>query len=655
MHDRWRVVVVVILVFFVTTAAILASRRPRNDGATDAGAVVPGTRSEFTHAYVVGRKLTYAIEYRSEGLLDATLAQTAERASLAEQTTKNASVVSLSSEFVGALTLTVVERHDDGSARVLATLTDLEASIVLSDRVVPLDPATFDALGRGFFVDQDAAGDVRGIAVEADTPSVAQRLAAQIVAFLQLKAPAGHGARWETDEKDPLGDLHARYAVVTDAPNRDASPPEHALVEKSFTRRIAPRTSGALGRLIAAGGTAGNATLAYEVSPARGLIVEAAGALTTEQLIGDLQVGSDDSTIVIRLEHEESVDRATIAREADARTKAVAATQPLDPAALRVDDRRRENEALLARLDLPAVVADARAHPPPPQSRDAATYARILAAAVDVSAEGRAHLEGIMREPGVTERTFAPLARAFGENGSPEAQAALVRIIGARPKADPGREVALFSLGRADAPTDATMTFLETLGKSDDPHAFAALLALGRATGQLTATAPERGKPVLDRLLARVDAAPDDGSRVQALEAIANAGSPLTEIALARWANMSSPPNVRRAAISAHRLIPTTSARDVLVKAMRDDADASVRGAALEAVVLRSPDDVIADAIADRLAHDPAESVKKPAASLLMSACRRSERACAHIERLKIEGDDWTRHELSAFVRPRKR
>ncbi|MBX3210047.1 MAG: HEAT repeat domain-containing protein [Labilithrix sp.] len=642
MTSRHRSLALVAAVALVTASAIALSRRHAEsapDGVADA------SRPSFAHAFTPGRRLTYEVDYRSEALVESEI----ERPALGENAPRRDGVLTLSSAFAGTLTAAVVERHDDGSARVLATLRDLEVSVLLSDRAVVLPDATFAPLARGFIVEYGPAGNVRGVEVERDAHPIAVRLASQIVAFLQLVAPRDHGATWETDETDPLGELRARYALVDDAPSHDGG----QVIQKLVTRTVAPRTSGALGRLIATGGASGTATLAYEVSPAEGILLEAAGALTTEQVIGDLRVGSDDSTLLVRLTADDRVGIELLREEAHARAAALGKLRPLDPVELRTADRRRENEALLAQIDLAAVVADARAHPPPPQSRDAATYARLLAAAVDASPDGRALLEKAMLEPAIDERTFVPLARAFGEDGSPDAQAALGRVVSGRAKADPGREVALFALGRADAPADATISMLETLSRAaDDPHRYAALLALGRAAGQLAATDPARGAPVLDRVLARAEDAPDDAERARVLEAIGNAGSSRAEPALARWSRADVAPVVRRAAVGAYRLVPTRTARDALIAALRDDADPSVRSAALEAVLVRTPDDGIADAVADRLERDPDESVKKPAASRLMTLCRRVERACAHVERLQKAGDEWTRHELAAFRRP---
>jgi hypothetical protein len=601
-------------------------------------------RLSFLHAFTPGRRLTYAVDYRSEALVDGAL----EHVPLGENAPRADSVLTLSSSFGGTLTLAVVERRPDGSALVLATFRDLAVNVVASSRSITLAEDTFAPLARGFLVEYGPNGDVHGIAVEEGAHPVAIRLASQVVAFLQLEAPRDHGATWETDEKDPLGDLHARYTVLDEAPSRG----DGQLIQKAVTRRIGPRATGALGRLIATGGSATTATLAYEVSPEHGILFEAAGELTTEHMLGELRVGTDDSTFVVRLERDEQGLAAEVRAQARARAVALGELRPLDPTQLRAEERRAENEALLSRVDFGAVLADARMHPPPPQSRDAATYARLLSAAVETSDLARALLEKTMLDPAVGERAFVPLARAFGEHDSPESQAVLARVVNGRTKEDPGREVALFSLGRANAPSDATIALLEAVAQAkDDPCAYAALLALGRAAGQLAAIEPRRGRPVFERLLARVSAAPDDGTRAKALEAIGNAGSPLAEPELARWRASTVPASVRGAAVSAHRLIPTTSARDALIDALGKDSDAAVRSAALEAVVLRRPDDAIADAVADRLEHDTDESVKKPAASRLMSLCRRNERACTHIERLKREGDEWTRHELASFER----
>jgi HEAT repeat protein len=221
-------------------------------------------------------------------------------------------------------------------------------------------------------------------------------------------------------------------------------------------------------------------------------------------------------------------------------------------------------------------------------------------------------------------------------------------VIGARPKSDPARSAALFSLSRVEKPTQATLAWFEALVDAPgEPRSQAALLGLGRLAGQVAANEPERGREVLLRLLQRVQQSVDENARAFSLLAVGNAGAPELEHELAPW-TASTSVMVRRAAISAYRLIPTVSARDVMLQALANDQDPSVRYAALEGVLLRPPDNAIVDAVADRLEHDVDASVKKPCASRLIGLCQRNQHACRHIGRLKVSGDDWTRNELTA-------
>ena len=252
---------VLILVFAVALVAAAWLRRPAT-----ALTIAPldASAPSFTHAFAVGRRLVYEVDYRTEALVDGNL----QRGPKGEGAPRADNLLTLSSVIGGKLTLTVVERRGDDSARVLATLTELVVDVVVTGRALALPEETFAPLARGFFVDYGPVGDVRGIAVEADTHPIAGRLASQVLAFLQLEAPPGHGDAWEMDEKDPLGELHARYSVLADKPSHDAG----QLIQKLVARRGVPRTSGALARLVASGGTLGTSTLAYEVSPARGTL-----------------------------------------------------------------------------------------------------------------------------------------------------------------------------------------------------------------------------------------------------------------------------------------------------------------------------------------------------------------------------------------------
>ncbi len=623
----------------VAGAALSSRTVPAAPSAVDAA---PPT---FVHAYVPGRTLTYSLELRSEALLDGQL----DHAETGEVPLHARRQLGVSSVFTGALMLLPVLRRPDGSARVLASLSLDDIQVSLSGRAAGVPRATFDPLARGFLVDYSASGAVLGIALEEATHPIAARLASQIIGFLQLVAPPDHAIAWEGDERDSLGEVHARYSVLSDPPSR----PGDTLIQKLVQRTSAPEAGGAFGRLIATGRGSAAGNLAYEVDVAQGLLVEAAGALTTEQLLGDLRVGASDSTLLVRLTGKtEGSAEAAGARLAE-RLPHLGPPRALDPAALRAAEQRRLHEALLASIDLPAIVTDARAHPPPPASQEAATYDQILVAAVEASPESRLYLEKVLLDAKTGEDAFLPIARAFGEVGSPEAQQSLGRVVASRPPRDPAREAAMFSLSRVDAPTDATIALLEaSANAAAEPWSHASLLYLGRAAGQLDATFPARGRPVLQRLVQRVHNAPDDVARTRALEALGNAGSPWLTDELAFWRRAEAP-GVRRAAVSAYRFIPTAAARDVMLEAIQHDADASVRAAAIDAVLLRTPDDAIADTIAGSIERDADESIRKTSVSKLISLCRRNKPACRHLERLKKSGDEWTRHELSTFTPPR--
>jgi hypothetical protein len=595
----------------------------------------------FVHIYRPGRKLSYRFDYRSTALLDGNLEHRPITEGSLEGTT---ATLTLSSDFSGTLESAVAERGADGSCRVLANLRLSVAQVELSNRVIPIPAETFATLARGFLVDYGPNGEARGVSLEEGTPAMAARLANQLVAFLQVVAKPAHRETWEAEEMDTLGEVHAHYEVLSDAPSR----PDDQMLRKRTLRAAAPQAGGALGRLLHNGRSSSEAVLAYEVSVSRGILVEAAGAMVSEQLLGDLRVGLSDNRLQVLLAEEEQVDSVQLARIAQERAVALAPMLPMDPVRLRAVERRRQQEALLASVDLPAILADARTNPPPPQSQDAATYTSVLVAAVAASLEGRALLERTLADVRTGERAFLPIAYAFGEEGSPEAQAALIRVISQRPKRDPARSSAMFSLSRVEAPTAATLAWFEAVVDApDEPWSQAALLCLGRIAGQLVASEPQLGRPALRRILARATGAANEDARALALLALGNAGAADMERDLTQWTTSESVP-VRRAAISAFRLIPTVSARDVMLHALASDGDASVRYAALEGVLLRTPDDTIADAVADRLEHDADESVKKPCASRLISLCRRNQTACRHIDRLRKSGDDWTRNELSA-------
>lgn len=624
------------LVLVAVAGGLAWSRRERSSVERPTE-VAPSAPPSFHHAFVPGRHLTYGIDHVSEGLIDGAM----EARPVGEGTSPTAFGVASSVE--GVLDTLVLERRPDGTASVLCTLRDLEIHLVVREKL-PVPSATLAPLARGFVVEFLPDGRVVGLRMPEGASTVASRIAAQMVSFLQLVTEPGAAAQsWTTTERDVLGPLEATYRWESDAP----TVPGGRIVSKTITRRAPAPTGGALGRLLSAGRTDGRADLAFEISPSRGEITYVAGALATEHVLGDLRVGSEDSTVVLELRAEETLSADDLA--ARVRAIAVGPARPIDPITQAEGDRRVEDERLLSQIDLPSVVADARAHPPAVQSAEAFTYSRILRAAIARGAEHRLRLEAILCEAGAPEHVLSPIVRAFADVGSPEAQASLRTVISRRKKDDPARELALFSLARVDAPTVESLRLLESVATDPaDPWRDAALLGLGRAAGQCAAAGDAAGDAILGRLRARAASATDVEARVLALDALGNAAAassaPVLEEAL-----HAPQPSVRAAAARAFRLDPSPAARAILLGAMATDGDGAVRAAAMEAVLLRRPDDGIVDAVAARVETDDDEHVRKPALSRLLSLCRKSKRACAHAERLETTGDDWTRHELAGF------
>lgn len=217
----------------------------------------------------------------------------------------------------------------------------------------------------------------------------------------------------------------------------------------------------------------------------------------------------------------------------------------------------------------------------------------------------RAHfalVEALHRDPA---RTTAELERVLGgvaadqpqarvaigalvAVGTPEIQAALVRVIEARDHDERFMELLLPSVGFLARPTPATETAVRSVSASRVPETVrtAADLTLGIMAGHLARVEPARAAAIVDGYAARLARATGIEERSQLLLVLGNAGTPAAGAAVAT--QLADPnPAVRSLAVAALRRVPTPEAEAQLTAAL-DDGDAKVRDSASRTLATRT-------------------------------------------------------------------
>ena len=110
-----------------------------------------------------------------------------------------------------------------------------------------------------------------------------------------------------------------------------------------------------------------------------------------------------------------------------------------------------------------------------------------------------------------------------------------------------------------------------------------ARLAAGTMARSIAVESPARAKPIVERLVAALNAATTVASRRELLLALGNTGSPVALTAISRFV-LNDDASLRAAALSALRWIDGTRAESLLARALAADTDSTVRMAAARAL-----------------------------------------------------------------------
>jgi HEAT repeats len=179
---------------------------------------------------------------------------------------------------------------------------------------------------------------------------------------------------------------------------------------------------------------------------------------------------------------------------------------------------------------------------------------------------------------------------ALAGAGTPEAQAALVRVLDARHADRSFVELLVPTMGFAKRPTPVLEGALRRLAASDAPGEVREMahLAMGNAASRLQAEDPARAKGIVDEYDAKLAKAVRADEVGTYLSALGNAGTPEAGRVVARYLD-DERPEVRAGAVDALRLVPTAQAEAELRRALRDDPVEDVRAVAARALAYRHP------------------------------------------------------------------
>jgi HEAT repeat protein len=182
---------------------------------------------------------------------------------------------------------------------------------------------------------------------------------------------------------------------------------------------------------------------------------------------------------------------------------------------------------------------------------------------------------------GADRATAKLLLGVLGSAGTPAAQDALVKILGAATLAPNDRARAATAMAMLERPNDKVVAGLKAQLDAPAPAlARSSATALGISALRLRTVDEPRAKAVVDDLVGRLAATGDRAAQAAILHALGNAGDARALPALQPFLT-SDDPSLRRAAVEALRLLSEPSVDGLLAQAMLADADPAVRRAAV--------------------------------------------------------------------------
>ncbi len=171
---------------------------------------------------------------------------------------------------------------------------------------------------------------------------------------------------------------------------------------------------------------------------------------------------------------------------------------------------------------------------------------------------------------------------ALASSGSPEAQAALRKIIDMPQWTEDERRAQMIGLSLGQRPTQATVDFF--VDKFDEPeHAVQARYGVGITVNKQLQTDPNAARRGLAILVEDLNAAQTDGDKAVALVAIGNTGHP-DALGIIGPYTVSDSDQLRASAADAVRLIPGNEAEAMLTALAMHDGSFRVRVAAVDSL-----------------------------------------------------------------------
>jgi HEAT repeat protein len=574
------------------------------------GGIALSSTSNTSGAYrhPLGQRLIYSLGYHNTAATDFTALF---RASKANPTPGSILAASYATHVDSRLQFTMMGYHEDLAVMDVRFLSPLVTLDVDGHRQLASAIALQLDTAKPIIAEIDPSGRIASIRFDAAVAPRAQTLANTLLALGQFVVRHSSDLSrcvWQATESDPNGAYMAEYAAVPCSHNISARAYQTYVKKwvRYFTRPSTHGTNANLPTIILPTGAL-HATFGRDA----GQLLSLDGALAQVVELSGHRVAASKTTLQYRLltTQEMGATQLDALRDADSALLAIAPTslssQP-EAASLQAAVQSQvlgSDTVDTLHAQVAALTAVARGHFP------TQLYLK-LKALFWLEPQSSARFEDVLDAGSPDGAAFQIVGLALGTVGNAAAQATLVAAIQRRSGDVQAVDVLLSDLVRAPQPTAETVNAVRTLATSASNHNVegTAQLALGALARNLATTSPADADAIIDLLVKGENSAATPG-KINTLLSLGNAGS--TRALPAIRAGLVDPSaDVRSAAATALRWVPSPDADAALARLLLSDREPGVRLAAALALSFRSPTAAGFEAERVGFARDSNEAVR---------------------------------------------
>jgi len=601
--------------------SFVAAGAPGKDSAIDCLATrrIETDAARIGERYPLSAQDRYRLTYRSEASFDLSALFDAGPRRPEEKSAPNLLAQSFRTVVTGVLESSVAEVSAN-RILVIFRIVDPVVTIEVDDsRDERLSTRVGAELASPVSVTMDASGHIREISTRRDSLAITQGLLRSALSLSQFVTPEGGrlSQAWTVSEDDPSGTFRVRYVPLSEP----GAPTLRFRKERiAYVMPPAPPRGGRA--MVVRKDITPSGSMEGSIDRATGALQRLEGIDRQKTMISGKQVGEAQSEFRLAWLTSRCMNAAEHSAMVEARKRT--ASEYLPPAPLFAETTTAsERERLLARSALGADTLDTllasldRVATGAPDAPDSTKLHLKLKALVRLHPEASGAMVDHVARLDYHNPAYALVVGALRAVGDEAAQEGMLRMLTQAKEVD--EKVALLvALATVAQPSAATVARFEQLAASDSREAIAstAQLGLGVFARKIHANDPKKSDAIVRMLVTHFHQATNIDARQHWLRALGNAGTPAAFGVIA--SQLKSPdPGLRSTAAMSLRWQENPGTEELLVAALRGDADEHVRASAAKAMSFRPSTTGSVAALGSALASDSSRRVRRAAVEAL--------------------------------------